>query len=198
MKLTDKTPKRIVVKVGTSSLVSESGALDIKRIEAVADQLCALSKQGKELVLVSSGAIRAGMETLGITVRPRSIAMLQAACAVGQGKLMKVYEEVFMDRSLTVAQVLLTRDDFRHRVRYINGRNTLMSLLKLKCLPIVNENDTVATEEIKFGENDTLSALVAACVDADLLINLSDIDGLYNADPRKSDTCELKIGRAHV
>lgn len=117
--------------------------------------------------------------------------MLQAACAVGQGKLMKVYEEIFIERSLTVAQVLLTRDDFRHRVRYINGRNTLLSLLKLHCLPIVNENDTVATEEIKFGENDTLSALVAACVDADMLINLSDVDGLYNGDPRKSDSCEL-------
>lgn len=191
MKLINQSPKRITVKVGTSSLVSDSGALDVGRIRSLANQLSTLSKQGKELVLVSSGAIRAGMERLGLTERPRSIAMLQAACAVGQGELMRVYTEIFSELGLTAAQILLTRDDFRNRVRYLNGRKTMLALLKLGCIPIVNENDTVAVDEIKFGENDTLAALVAGCVDADLLVNLSDVDGLYSGDPHKDSSCVL-------
>ena len=191
MKLINHSPNRITVKVGTSSLVSESGALDVGRIRNLAGQLSAIYSQGKELILVSSGAIKAGMDRLGLTDRPRSIAMLQAASAVGQGELMRVYTEVFSSLNMTAAQILLTRDDFRNRGRYLNGRKTMMALLKLGCTPIVNENDTVAVDEIKFGENDTLAALVAACVDSDLLINLSDVDGLYDGDPRKDSGSKL-------
>lgn len=191
MKHTDKSPNRITVKIGTSSLTNGNGGLDIEKIAALARQLSDLHKQGKEIVLVSSGAIRAGLDRLGIAKRPRSIVQLQAASAVGQGQLMRIYAEVFSEFNMTAAQILLTRDDFRNRTRYLNSRKTMLALLKLGCVPIVNENDTVATDEIRFGENDTLSALVAGCVDADLLVNLSDVEGFYSADPRKDSACTL-------
>ena len=183
MKHRDKTPSRIVVKVGTSSLVSDRGSLDRDKMANLVDQLAALKKQGKDVVLVTSGAIRAGMERLGISERPRNIPDQQASAAVGQSLLMRTYTELFSEHGIVCAQVLVTRDDFRDRVRYLNARNTMHTLFRFGCVPIVNENDTVATEEIRFEENDTLSALVAACVDADLLLNLSDVDGLYDGDP---------------
>ena len=148
-------------------------------------------RMGAEVILVSSGAIRAGMEKLGADRRPKDIPDQQATAAVGQSVLMQTYTELLSAYGIVPGQILLTRDDFDHRVRYLNARNTIRRLLAFGCLPIVNENDTVATDEIKFGENDTLSALVAACADADLLLNLSDVDGLYNGDPRLDNSCEL-------
>ena len=191
MKHSNKSPERIVVKVGTSSLVSENGSLDRVKMTSLVEQLASLKRQGKDVVLVSSGAIRAGMEKLGFESRPVNIPDQQATAAVGQSVLMQTYSDLFADSGIIPAQVLVTRDDFHHRGRYLNARNTLNTLIVFGCLPIVNENDTVATDEIKFGENDTLSALVAAGVDADLLINLSDVDGLYNADPRIDADCKL-------
>ncbi len=182
---------RIVVKVGTSSLVSETGHIDREKVGSLVDQISELRRRGKEIVLVTSGAIRTGMERLGFSTRPATIPEQQATAAVGQIALMQTYAELLKESGILPAQVLVTRDDFHDRVRYLNARNTLRTLIDFGCLPIVNENDTVATEEIKFGENDTLSALVAACVDADLLVNLSDVDGLYDADPRSGAECRL-------
>lgn len=193
MKHTGKTPNRIVVKVGTSSLVSETGSLDRVKVGGLVEQLSQLKRAGKEVILVTSGAIRAGMEKLGLDKRPTNIPELQASCAIGQGFLMQTYSELLSGFGVVPAQVLVTRDDFHNRVRYLNARNTLYTLLRFGVLPIVNENDTVATEEIRFGENDTLAALVAACVDADLLINLSDVEGLCDGDPR-SDAGSKLIG----
>ena len=191
MKHTNKSPERIVVKVGTSSLVSELGSLDPGKMGHLVEQLAALKRQGKDVILVSSGAIRAGMQRLGMEQRPKSIPEQQASAAIGQGFLMQTYTELFSRHEIVPAQVLVTRDDFHNRVRYLNARNTLCTLLGFGSIPIVNENDTVAVEEIRFGENDTLSALVAACVGADLLVNLSDVDGLYDADPRLDGDCAL-------
>ena len=190
MKYTDKPIRRVVVKVGTSSLVNGHGGLDDDKIRELVGQLAQL-KKNREVILVSSGAIRAGMERLGMTERPRTIPEQQASAAVGQGELMRDYEEFLAEHGIIPAQILVTRDDFRNRLRYLNARNTLYTLLRFGCLPIVNENDTVATDEIRFGENDTLSALVAACVDADLLVNLSDVDGLFDGDPRVEPDCKL-------
>ncbi|MCE5197380.1 MAG: glutamate 5-kinase [Armatimonadota bacterium] len=191
MKHTNRPLKRIVVKVGTSSLVSNGGSLDLAKMAAMARQIAEIKRRGKEVVLVSSGAIRAGMERLGMSERPKSIPGQQATAAIGQSVLMQSYTDLLSEFGVIPAQVLLTRDDFNHRTRYLNAGNTLRTLLKFGCLPIVNENDTVATEEIKFGENDTLSALVAASVDADLLLNLSDVDGLFDGDPRSDADCKL-------
>lgn len=191
MKLTNNSPKRIVVKVGTSSLVDDGGALSRQKMTALIEQLAAVKKAKRDVVLVSSGAIRAGMQQLGLTARPKTIPEKQASAAVGQSFLMQTYTELFSRSGIVPAQVLVTWDDFHNRMRYLNARNTLYTLLRLGCFPIVNENDTVATDEIRFGENDTLSALVAACVGADLLVNLSDVDGLYDADPRAGGACKL-------
>lgn len=191
MKYTDKPIKRVVVKVGTSSLVNGQGALDDGKLSDLVGQLARVKKQGRDVILVSSGAIRAGMERLGINERPRTIPEQQASAAIGQGALMQKYTELLSGHGIIPAQVLVTRDDFHDRLRYLNARNTLHTLLRFGCLPVVNENDTVATEEIRFGENDTLSALVAACVGADLLVNLSDVDGLYDGDPRVDPDCKL-------
>lgn len=182
---------RIVVKIGTSSLVKDDGSLDRDRMAGVLAQLAEVRRTGAEVILVSSGAIRAGMEKLGADRRPKDIPDQQATAAVGQSALMQTYTELLAAHGIVPGQILLTRDDFDHRVRYLNARNTIRRLLAFGCLPIVNENDTVATEEIKFGENDTLSALVAACADADLLLNISDVDGLYSGDPRLDKSCEL-------
>ncbi|MCL5103769.1 MAG: glutamate 5-kinase [Armatimonadetes bacterium] len=191
MKLSSESPKRIVVKIGTSSLVREEGSLDRAKIGGTVGQLADIKKRGKEVILVTSGAIRAGMESLGLTERPKTIPEQQAAAAIGQSVLMRTYTDLFAEYGIVLGQVLLTRDDFHHRVRYLNARNTLHTLLRFGCVPVVNENDTVATDEIKFGENDTLSALVAACADADLLVNLSDVDGLFDGDPRVNGGCKL-------
>jgi glutamate 5-kinase len=191
MKHKGRTPKKIVVKVGTSSLVASDGSIDVLKLGNLVDQLASIKENEIDVVLVSSGAIRVGMKKLGMKDRPKTIPEQQASAAVGQGLLMQMYNDLFSKHNITTAQVLLTREDFDHRTRYLNGRNTLYALLNMNCVPIVNENDTVATDEIKFGENDTLSALVAACVDADLLINLSDVDGLYDSDPRSNNNCKL-------
>ncbi|MDO8586600.1 MAG: glutamate 5-kinase [Armatimonadota bacterium] len=173
-------PARIVVKVGSSTLTDAAGRLDKSAIADLVRQLAAQCEKGAQIVLVTSGAIRAGMERLNMESRPRNMPEKQAAAAVGQGLLLHMYTELFDRSGITAAQVLLTRDDFSDRSRYLNARNTLNTLLSLGAAPIVNENDTVATEEIKFGENDTLAAMVAAAIGADLLILLSDVEGLYD------------------
>lgn len=186
-----KNAKRIVVKVGTSSLTHESGKLNIEMIEKICRQLVNIHCSGKEVLLVTSGAVGAGLSKLGYTERPKSIPEKQAAAAVGQGVLMHIYEKIFSEYGEIVAQLLLTRDDLTDRKRFLNSRNTLLTLINKRVIPIINENDTVVVEEIKFGDNDTLAALVAGLVDADLLILLTDIDGLYTADPRNDSQAQL-------
>ncbi|MBQ9358711.1 MAG: glutamate 5-kinase [Abditibacteriota bacterium] len=181
----------ILIKIGTSSISDAGGSIDPDRIKKLAHQLFLLKRQGLRPVLVSSGAIRAGMEKLGIKKRPKSLAKLQACAAAGQSALMEIYNFIFQIYKISVAQILVTRDDFRYRDRFFNVRNTVHSLLALDCLPIINENDTVATDEIKFGENDTLSAIAAAAIGADLLINLSDVSGLYTANPKLDGSADL-------
>lgn len=176
--------KRIVVKVGSSLLTNGGKALDPAFLDKLAAELHALRESGKEVVLVTSGAVAAGIAALGIA-KPREIPRKQAAAAVGQTRLMHAYEEAFRRRGVHVAQVLITHDDVANRRRFLNARNTLTALFELGVLPIFNENDTVVVEEIKVGDNDNLSAFVAVMVEADLLIILSDVDGLYDADPRK-------------
>ncbi len=175
--------KRIVVKIGTSTVCDAAGSPDPTFIASLAAQVDQLRAQGVEAVIVSSGAIRAGLDRLTLPHLPKSIPIKQAAAAVGQSRLMHLYAQAFTPLGMEVAQVLLTRDDFHVRRRYIHAANTLRALLRLAVVPIVNENDTVAVDEIKVGDNDTLAAQVAAMIDADLLILLSDIDGLYTADP---------------
>ena len=188
--------RRMVVKVGSGLLTAEGSGLDAGRIQAIADELAGVAARGIEVTLVSSGAIVAGMAKLGMRERPRSMPETQAAAAVGQSALMQQYEVAFQRHGRIVAQILLTQEDFSARARYLNARNTLLALLGHGVLPIVNENDTVAVEEIKVGDNDNISAFVAHLVDADLLVLLTDVDGLYSGDPlrdataRKLDTVE--------
>lgn len=183
-------PRRIVVKLGSGVLSGGSDALDIPTLKRLAKEITEARSNGHEIVIVSSGAILAGRGPLGLSGRP-SVQLKQAAAAVGQSRLMHAWEEAFAPQKLTVAQVLLTSDDLRERGRYLNARNTLLTLLRLGAVPIVNENDTVAVEEIKFGDNDGLSALVAGLVDAELLVLLTDQDGLYTRDPRHDPTAQL-------
>jgi glutamate 5-kinase len=185
-----RATKRIVVKVGTSSITYPQGKINLGKMELLARELSDLHSAGRELVLTSSGAVGAGMGKLGCSP-PSSLPEKQALAAIGQGILMHMYEKFFSEYSKSVAQVLLTRDCFSDPERYLNSRNTLFSLLNFGVIPIINENDTVAVDELKFGDNDTLSAMVACNVDADLLIILSDIDGLYNADPRQNRSARL-------
>lgn len=183
--------KRIVVKVGTSTLTYGTGKLNLDQIEKVVRELSDLANQGKEIILVSSGAVGAGMARLGLKDKPKTMPEIQAAAAVGQGILMHTYEKLFGEYGQIVAQVLLTREDSVMRKRYVNSRNTLMSLLAMKVIPVINENDAVAVDELKIGDNDTLSAMVASIVDADLLIILSDVDGLYTANPQSCADARL-------
>jgi len=191
MKTLTNKPSRIVVKVGTSTLTDESGRLDHTAIASLVEQLVKQWASGIQVALVTSGAIRAGMEKLDMKSRPRSIPEKQAAAAVGQGLLLHAYTRLLDQAGITAAQVLLTRDDFSNRKRYLNARNTLNTLLSLQTVPIINENDTVATDEIKFGDNDTLAARVAAAIGAGLLILLSDVPGLY--DTRKTSPTRGEI-----
>ncbi len=177
-----RAARRIVVKVGSSSLTSAAGGLDRDRVDALVD---AVSSVDAQVVLVSSGAIAAGLAPLGLPRRPRDLATQQAAASVGQGLLMQAYTDAFGRRGRTVGQVLLTVDDVTRRAHYRNAYRTLHRLLDLGTVPVVNENDTVATEEIRFGDNDRLAALVAALVHADLLLLLSDVDALYTGDPSR-------------
>jgi glutamate 5-kinase len=176
--------RRVVVKVGSSSLTSADGHLAGDRVDALVAALAALRADGREVVLVSSGAIAAGLGPLRLVKRPRDLATLQAAASVGQGALVHRYAAAFATHGLTVGQVLLTADDVVRRGHYLNARRTLDRLLALGVVPVVNENDAVATAEIRFGDNDRLAALVANLVAADLLVLLSDVDGVYDRDPR--------------
>jgi glutamate 5-kinase len=177
--------RRIVVKVGSSLVTNEGRGLDAGAIGLWCQQLAVLVKSGREVIMVSSGAIAEGMKRLGWASRPKAIHELQAAAAVGQMGLVQVYESQLRDNGVGSAQVLLTHADLTDRERYLNARSTLLTLLQLGVVPVINENDTVVTDEIKFGDNDTLGALVANLVDADALIILTDQKGLYSADPRK-------------
>lgn len=174
---------RIVIKVGTSTLTHGTGKLNFQRIEKLVRELADLANQGKQIILVSSGAVTAGMDRLGLKEKPKTIPQKQAAAAVGQGILMHTYEKIFGEYGQVVAQVLLTREDSVNRKRYANSRNTLLTLLDMNVIPIINENDVVSVDELKIGDNDTLSAMVASIVEADVLIILSDVEGVYTANP---------------
>ena len=182
---------RIVVKVGTSTLTYDTGKMNLKRIDRMAMILSDLHNQGKEIILVSSGAIGVGVGKLGLKSKPSGTKERQAVSAVGQCELMYLYDKVFSEYNNTVAQILLTKDDIAVPKRKRNMQNTVGALLEMGIIPVVNENDTVAIDEIEIGDNDTLSALVADFVDADLLVLFSDIDGLYSADPHKDKDAEL-------
>jgi glutamate 5-kinase len=183
-----RAARRIVIKVGSSSLTSAAGGLDRDRVESLVEAVSAVDAQ---IVLVSSGAIAAGLVPLGLRRRPRDLATQQAAASVGQGLLMQAYTDAFGRRGRTVGQVLLTVDDVTRRAHYRNAYRTMHRLLDLGTVPVVNENDTVATEEIRFGDNDRLAALVAALVHADLLLLLSDVDALYTGDPTKPESVRI-------
>ncbi len=183
--------KRIVIKVGTSNLTDKSYRLDPRKVERLTKEIVDLKKEGREIILVTSGAIGAGIGKLDLKQRPRDIKVLQATAAVGQNILMSTYDRYFAKYGQTIAQLLLTHEDFFDRKRYLNLRNTLITLLKSGVIPIINENDTVVVDEIKLGDNDNLSALVASNLDADLLIILTDIDGLYTYDPKRSKKAEF-------
>ncbi len=182
---------RIVIKIGTSTLAHSTGHPNIRRVEEICKVLSDLKNAGEEIILVSSGAIGMGVGKLGLSEKPKDIPTKQAAAAVGQCELMYAYDRIFSQYNHTVAQILLTGSDFRSNERRENFKATMSRLLELNALPIINENDTVATEEISVGDNDTLSAMVAVSINADLLILLSDIDGLYTKDPRKDPTARL-------
>lgn len=184
-KLKDK--KRIVIKIGSSSLTHENtGELNLFKIEKLIRVICDLKGEGKDVVLVSSGAIAAGRQVLGGQKRPQTISEKQAYAAVGQARLMMVYQRLFSEYNHIAAQVLLTKDTMTNQDSRINAQNTFEELLRLGAVPVVNENDTVSTHEIQFGDNDRLSAIVAALIGADLLILMSDIDGLYSEDPHRN------------
>ena len=182
---------RIVVKVGTSTLAHPSGLINIRRVEELCKVMSDLKNAGHDIILVTSGAIGMGTGKLQLSERPRDVAAKQAAAAVRQCELMYTYDKLFSEYNHTVAQLLMTGSDFENEERHINFKNTMDKLLEFKALPIINENDTVATEEIKVGDNDTLSAMVAVNVNADLLILLSDIDGLFTADPHNDPDAKL-------
>ncbi|HVK55504.1 MAG TPA: glutamate 5-kinase, partial [Burkholderiales bacterium] len=183
--------QRLVIKIGSSLLTNDGAGLDHQAISEWVRQIAQIKAQGKEVVLVSSGAIAEGMQRLGWKRRPSAMHDLQAAAAVGQMGLVQVYESCFRQHSLHTAQILLTHDDLADRKRYLNARSTLRTLLELDVVPIINENDTVVTDEIRFGDNDTLGALVTNLIEANCLIILTDQPGLYTADPRKDATATL-------
>jgi glutamate 5-kinase len=183
--------KRIVIKVGTGTITNKSSRLEPRKVEKLTKEIVELKRQGKEVIVVTSGAIGAGIGKLDLKQRPRDVKVLQATAAVGQNILMSTYDTYFARYEQTIAQVLLTYGDFFNRQRYLNLRNTLNTLLKSGIIPIINENDTVAVDELKVGDNDTLSALVASNLGADLLILLTDIDGLYTYDPKRSTKAEF-------
>jgi glutamate 5-kinase len=186
-----RNAKRIVVKVGSSLVTNEGRGLDSVAIGQWCEQLAALVKDGREVIMVSSGAIAEGMKRLGWATRPKAIHELQAAAAVGQMGLVQVYETKLRENGIGSAQVLLTHADLADRERYLNARSTLLALLQLGVVPVINENDTVVNDEIKFGDNDTLGALVANLVEADALVILTDQRGLYTADPRKDPAAQF-------
>ena len=185
------TTRRWVVKIGSALLTNEGQGLDLQRMDGWVTQMCQLRKAGVEVVLVSSGAVAAGMEKLGWMERPAALHQLQAAAAVGQTRLVQAWETGFQKYGVQPAQVLLTHDDHSSRKRYLNARSTLKTLLEMGVVPVINENDTVVTDELRFGDNDTLAALVANQVEADVLVILTDQDGLFTADPRSNADARL-------
>jgi len=186
-----KQTKRWVVKVGSSLVTNNGSGLDLSAIEDWAGQLVALQKQGIQLVLVSSGAVAEGVARLELKARPKQVQLQQAAAAVGQMGLIQAYESCFMRHGVHAAQILLSHDDLSDRTRYLNARSTLTTLLDMGVVPVVNENDTVATAELCFGDNDTLAALVANLINADVMLILTDQDGLFDADPRNDSAAKL-------
>lgn len=187
-----KDKKRIVIKIGSSSLQhKETGGLDYTKLDVLVRELCNIANQGKEVVLVSSGAIAVGKRAVHIGKEDNPIAVKQACAAIGQARLMMTYQKLFAEYNHVAAQVLMTKNTIAEPLNRFNAKNTFSELLKLGAIPIVNENDTVSTFEIEFGDNDTLSAIVAALINADLLILLSDIDGLYTDDPNKNPDAEF-------
>lgn len=187
-----KQVKRVVVKVGTSTLTHANGQLNLERMERLVRELADLHNRDIEVVLVSSGAIGTGANRMGLKKIPKTLPEKQALAAIGQGRLLHMYEKFFADYGKTVAQVLLTREDLDERIRYLNATNTLLAILNMHVIPIINENDTVVVEEIRIGDNDTLSTMVAGIVNADLLIILSDVDGFYDCDPRINKDAHLQ------
>jgi len=186
-----KDIRRIVIKIGSRVLASSTRGLNTQRIRRITKEIASLRQEGYEVVVVSSGAIVAGMKELGLSNKPKGIPLKQAAAAIGQSKLIQMYERNFSKFGIKAAQILLTRDDITDRRRFLNARNTLLTLLSYGVVPVINENDTVAIDEIKFGDNDLLSGLVTNVIDADLLIILSDIEGLFTADPSVHSNAKL-------
>ena len=182
--------KRVVIKIG-SSVISDSQGLDLGQIASICEDVHQLRKRGYEIILVSSGAVAAGKSELGVSGKPQTIPLKQAAAAIGQSRLMRAYKEALRKHGLIAGQILLTRDDLANRRRYLNARNTLMTLLEHGVLPIINENDTVVVDEIRFGDNDNLSAMATNLVEAQLLVMLSDVDGLFDCNPRKNPEAKL-------
>ena len=201
MKDSIKNAKRIVIKFGTNALSADDGDLSLSRLYSFLEDIAALHRRGKEILVVTSGAVGVGRRILGLTQQDAGVSLKQACAAVGQTSLMKIYEDGFKRLGITAAQVLLTEDDFANRARYLSLRDTLSRLLELKCIPVINQNDTVSTNELRgykdkgvkvcFGDNDKLSALVASGLDAELLCIMSDVEGLYNGDPRKDKNAKL-------
>ncbi|WP_075037492.1 glutamate 5-kinase [Halobacillus dabanensis] len=188
--------KRVVIKIGSSSLTSMHGEVSRRKLEKLVDEVVQLKDDGHEVLLVSSGAVAAGYRKLGCLERPSTLPEKQAAASIGQGLLMESYSDLFLSHGYMGSQILITRSDFSDEDRYNNARNTINVLLERGIIPIVNENDTITIDRLKFGDNDTLSAKVAGLVDADQLIILSDIDGLYDADPRKNEDAQL-LNKVH-
>ena len=186
-----KNAKRIVIKVGTSSLTYSTGRIHLRQIERLARTLSDLCHEGREIVLVSSGAVGVGMSKIGLSEKPKTTREKQATSAIGQSELMSIYGKLFGEYGCDVAQILLTKNVIEDEQRKKNAITTFNTLLEWGVIPIVNENDAISTEEIEFGDNDTLSAMVATLIEADLLIILSDIDGLYSADPHKDEAAHL-------
>ncbi len=182
--------KRLVIKIG-SHVLTQADGLNREIIAQLTDQIACLKAEGREVILVSSGAIAAGSKKMGLPGRPQGIPQKQAVAAIGQSTLMLTYEKAFASYGLKVAQLLLTRDDLANRRRYLNARNTLFTLLNWGVIPVINENDTVVVEEIRFGDNDNLSAMISSLAGADLLIILTDTDGLYDCDPRQHPEARL-------
>jgi len=186
-----KKIEKVVIKIGSSSLTLKNGGLDVVKMDKFTTGVAGLVESGFEVIIVTSGAISAGLQFLGIGVRPKDISTLQAAAAVGQVELMRTYGDLFAKKQQKIGQILLTREDTTRRKQYLNIMNTIDNLLKLKVIPVINENDSVAVEEIKFGDNDRLAALVSSIIQADLLIILSDIEGLYDKDPQSNPDAKL-------
>ena len=183
--------EKIVIKLGSSIVTNAGDGLNEECLSNLIKQISKLILENKKVVLVSSGAVAAGLKKLGIKTRPKILSELQSAAAVGQMDLVQIYERFFSDNNLISAQVLLTHDDLSDRKRYLNARSTIFSLIKNKVIPVINENDTVASEEIRFGDNDTLAAMVANLIEADLLVLLTDQEGLFSSDPRENKNAEL-------